>query len=173
MSSVRRSQFGPLGWPEQWLRVRRWHQRVAPILADPPPPRSPGEADAADDVFAFFMNCYHLQDWLKNDQSDPHPEAEKFVNDTEVLRICRDLCNGLKHAVLDERRRTTTYPTMTTTAAVLYDSVAGITDDLAVPIVQWLIVLDDGDERDTATVADECIKAWQRFIGGLTSRYTG
>jgi len=85
MSSVRRSQFGPLGWPEQWLRVRRWHQRVAPILADPPPPRSPGEADAADDVFAFFMNCYHLKDWLKNDLADPHPEAEKFVDDTEVL----------------------------------------------------------------------------------------
>ena len=98
MSSVRRSQFGPLGWPEQWLRVRRWHQRVAPILADPPPPRSPGEADAADDVFAFFMNCYHLKDWLKNDLADPHPEAEKLVDDTEALRICRDLCNGLKHA---------------------------------------------------------------------------
>jgi len=49
------SQFGPLGWPEQWLRVRRWHERVAPILADPPRPRPPTEADAADDVFAFFM----------------------------------------------------------------------------------------------------------------------
>jgi len=81
------SQFGPLGWPEQWLRVRRWHERVAPILADPPRPRPPTEADAADDVFALFMR---------------------------------------------------------------------------------LIVLDDGDERDMATVADQFIEAWQRFIAGLT-----
>ena len=31
-----------------------------------------------------------------------------------------------------------------------------------------LIVLDDGDERDMATVADQFIEAWQRFIAGLT-----
>ncbi len=139
--------------------MQRWHQRIAPTLAAPPRPRSPAEGDAADDVFAFFMNCYHLKDWLKNDQADPHPEAEKFVNDTEVLRVCRDLCNGLKHAVLDEHRRTTSYPMMTTTASVMYDT--------GEPTVRWLIVLDDGDERDMSTVADECIEAWRGFIAGL------
>lgn len=160
MGEVRRSQFGPLGWPEQWLRVQSWYDRVAPILAAPPRPRAPSEARAADDVFAFFMNCYHLADWLQNDRADPHPEARAFVDRTEVLRVCRDLCNGLKHAVLDAKRPTTTYSRMTTTAEVTYH--------FPEPAVRWLIVVDDGDERDMSVVADECMTAWRGFIAGLT-----
>ena len=90
---------------------------------------------------------------------DPHPEAEKFANETEALRVCRDLCNGLKHAVLSSKKYPPTYPDMTTTAQVVWTSVE--------PEWRWLIVVKDGDERDMLAVADECMEAWRGFIAGL------
>jgi len=51
-----------------------------------------------DDVYAFFQNCYHLKDWIKNDPScSAWSDVEKFINSNKDLQICADLCNGLKH----------------------------------------------------------------------------
>jgi hypothetical protein len=49
-------------WQDQRSRVGRWHKRVSAIGRGIPTDMS--KADALDDVFAFFMNCYHLRDWV-------------------------------------------------------------------------------------------------------------
>jgi hypothetical protein len=89
---------------EQFDRLRRWYQRLVP----------PGEGSAQpetidsyrDDFYAFFVNCYHLKDWIKNDPSVPHlkGEVESFINRTESLSICADICNGLKHLKINGSR---------------------------------------------------------------------
>ena len=51
---------------EQYERMQRSYDRFREInsrLADKV------SSDYEDDVFAFFMHCYHLKDWIKNDPS--------------------------------------------------------------------------------------------------------
>ena len=49
------------GWRVQYNRMRRWHNRIR-------------EATTVDDlyidsVYAFFIFCFHLKDWLTADPS--------------------------------------------------------------------------------------------------------
>lgn len=89
---------------EQFERVQRWLNRLEPVAK--------GEVElestdtCRDDLFAFFMNCYHLKDWIKNDPTVPNLKAhvERFINETPALSICADLCNGLKHLTLSSPR---------------------------------------------------------------------
>jgi hypothetical protein len=158
---MRRSQFDDSGWPEQWARVQRWHRRLDRIRAAPPAKGAPGEPEALDEVLAFFSNCYHLVDWLKNDRVDPHPEARAFVHRTETLLACRDLANGSKHCVLESGSRrvpASTYPNMTTTAQTIVASPA---------VARWLVEAKPGDRRDMFDLADQCVEAWRGFIDGL------
>jgi hypothetical protein len=89
---------------EQWERVRRWYERLKDVsgldMQSVPADRF------QDDIFAFFLNCYHMKDWIKND-----PEAgelkdyvEAWINKSEALSICADLCNGLKHLSRESSR---------------------------------------------------------------------
>lgn len=47
-------------WQDQRNRVGRWHTRLSAIGRGMPV----GMEEALDDVFAFFMNCYHMRDWV-------------------------------------------------------------------------------------------------------------
>ena len=55
------AQTTPRGWREQYDRMLRWRERL----------RAPGGMDEhrRDDYYAFFVVCYHLKDWLKNDSA--------------------------------------------------------------------------------------------------------
>lgn len=48
-------------WREQYERMKRWHARL----------RESEIADdrRLDDFHAFFVTCFHLKDWLKNDSN--------------------------------------------------------------------------------------------------------
>jgi hypothetical protein len=156
--AAKRSQFDDTGWPEQWARVQRWHKRLDRFRAAPPAKGDPSEPEALDQALAFFMNCYHLADWLEKDRQDPHPGATNFVHQTEVLRVCRDLCNGIKHCVLEASPKfKPTYPNMTTTAQTVV--VAGV------PTTRWWVDVKPGDRRDMFDLADQCVAAWRSFPG--------
>lgn len=49
-------------WQDQRNRVGRWQKRLAAIGRGIPVGTTKDEA--LEDVFAFFMNCYHLRDWV-------------------------------------------------------------------------------------------------------------
>jgi hypothetical protein len=53
---------------DQWERVQRWHERLVPIRAALPEDE-PAKAYALDDPWAFFMNCFHLSDWVGSSTS--------------------------------------------------------------------------------------------------------
>jgi hypothetical protein len=62
-----------------------------------------------DDFNAFFICCFHLKDWLKNDPAlsrDIGRAAETFIETrTVALRLCADVANGSKHFVIDRHVR--------------------------------------------------------------------
>ncbi len=52
----------------------------------------------------FFINCYHLKDWLKKDKRIGDPKkVEKYVDSCAGLRIAKIICNSLKHAGLSKK----------------------------------------------------------------------
>jgi hypothetical protein len=91
---------------EQYERVKRCYQRLQEIENGRIHDRS---SDFYDDEFlTFFLNCYHLKDWIKNDDSVPQEfrgSIEKFIEDNNCFHYCADIANGAKHLKLNKRRR--------------------------------------------------------------------
>ena len=51
----------------------------------------------------FFINCYHLKDWLKKDNRIKDPKnVEKYINQSKALKMAKIICNSIKHAGLDK-----------------------------------------------------------------------
>jgi hypothetical protein len=145
---------------EQFERVRRWYQQFQEVsqgrLHDKP-------SDFYQDiVYAYFMNCYHLKDWIKNDpaSSSSSAKVENFINTTSEMALCADICNGLKHLVFNGRYKPrsgqnpqfgkkhfkVSLGTQPTTIAIEYtiDTASG-------PV-------------DAFNLATKCLEAWETFL---------
>lgn len=65
-----------------------------------------GDPAARDAAMLFFMECYHLKDWLKKDSRIKRAnDVEDFVSKSQALSLAADLCNSLKHAGLTKPPR--------------------------------------------------------------------
>ena len=91
---------------EQFERVKRFYHRLEEINNGRVHDRS---SDYYDDEFlSFFMNCYHLKDWIKNDDSVPQDirnKVEPFINEHQCFHYFADIANGAKHLKLNHHRR--------------------------------------------------------------------
>jgi hypothetical protein len=93
------------GYHEQYDRMRRWYDRFSAVndgrLHDVQ------SENYLDEIYAFFQNCYHLKDWIKNDSLVPsniRASVESSINSNRALSICADICNSLKHLQLKSDR---------------------------------------------------------------------
>ena len=129
-------------WREQYERMKRWRKRVQ---------RGDDPDDVRDNFFAFTQACYHLVDWLENDKSQliRRRKAEECVEESEILRVCRDICNGSKHARLEKKK-------------------AEVTDKpvrLGHEMVVWGLSIEHGGWSCTAaSFAGRCIVEWNKFL---------
>jgi hypothetical protein len=114
------------------------------------------------------MNCYHLGDWVKKDGKKTEDEVNKFIFGSDPMRLCRDVCNGLKHYELQAKpyapsnpnwSTATVYPPTIVTAARGKSHVVGT----APP--HWVFTDTVRGDRDMFELADECVGAWRKFLG--------
>ncbi|MFV1976450.1 MAG: hypothetical protein ACC651_11930 [Candidatus Scalindua sp.] len=59
--------------------------------------------DYEDDIWSFFQNCWHLKDWVKNDDvinEIYRTSVENDVHEIESIKMCADLANRSKHLKL-------------------------------------------------------------------------
>jgi len=84
--------------------VKRWYQEFA--LTDQGRPHDRPSDFYQDQAYAFFQNCHHLKDWIKNDGSVgvAADKVEAFINSNDELKLCADICNGTKHLCLARPR---------------------------------------------------------------------
>jgi len=80
------------GYNAQLDRTRRFLERV----------EGKHENDVAfqDIIWSFFQHCWHLEDWVKNDDSVHQTQKDavrKAVDASRDLQICRSLCIHTKH----------------------------------------------------------------------------
>ena len=85
-------------WQKQWKRVEIGLQRLVAIYEG----RQHDSADASYDLYAFFLNCHHLRDWLAADKVSgmSWKKATKVIKRSTHLRVCADLANRTRHVEL-------------------------------------------------------------------------
>src|SRR5262245_46618434 len=91
---------------DQYDRMRRWYERFSKLNSGRSHDIS--TENYVDEIYAFFLNAYHLKDWIKNDHALGQPvrkSVEKYVNQTNALALCADICNSLKHLKRTESNR--------------------------------------------------------------------
>ena len=95
----------PALYREQYDRMKRWYDRFAAL--DQGRSHDVPSDNYLDEIYAFFMNCYHLKDWIKNDTAVAvaiQQAVEPHINSSRQLKLCADICNSLKHLRLTSSR---------------------------------------------------------------------
>ena len=89
-------------YKEQYERVLRWYEKFK--VYNTGIKHNKPSNNYIDEVYAFFINCHHLKDWLKKDPNVTieNQVIEDFVNKNKDLRLCGDICNGIKHLNLEK-----------------------------------------------------------------------
>jgi hypothetical protein len=143
----------------QYTRMMRWYDKFQRLYKD-----FTGREENIDEYFdiayAFFTNCYHFKDWIRNDPmvkiSDD--DVERYITDNQCLSICDDICNGIKHLRLD-RPKSDQKPKMET--ADIYDAVGPCEDPhRIIPYIDTM----NNRSVDPFELATECVKRWQEFL---------
>ncbi len=143
---------------EQYDRMKRWYNRFVEI--DQGRLHSVPSDYYLDEIYAFFLNCYHLKDWIKNDSTvsaAAQQAIEGFINSNRSLRLCADICNSLKHLRLGPCRSSEN-PTFGKKHFAL-SAGSGPT----IISLKYEIDTTTGPE-DAFQLATECVAAWDTFL---------
>ena len=117
--------------------------------------------DHEDDVWCFFQNCWHLKDWIINDDQISRRYRNKVEADAkkyEALMICADLANRSKHLVLSgpvrrdakvTKKNLTIHPGAPGTGYGEFDLV---------------VTLKDGRDLDALDVATTAVENWRTLL---------
>jgi len=162
---------------EQFERLQRWYERFKKINDGQVHDKS--SEFYQDEVYAFFMNCYHLKDWIieddavvlasKDDKGKKKRIVENYINSVDDLKLCADICNSLKHLCLDKNRkpRSGEDPKFDRKSAKLNIGVGPIKIEM-----KYIIDTLSGP-RDAFDIATKCIEAWGKFYSDNKLNVTG
>ncbi len=145
---------------EQYNRVNRWYERFKEINDGKIHDKS--SEFYQDVVYAFFMNCHHLKDWIKNDPAAASVanNGENYINNNPDLRLCADICNGVKH-LRRTSNRSRENPEFGKKEAKLYIGSGPITISVKYEINTKSRTIDAFD------LATRCMKTWKIFIRSI------
>jgi len=73
-------------WKDQWERLERFYKRFEDI--DKGRIHNMESSNYEDEVYTFFIFCYHLKDWIKQDKklNIQKKRVERFIKRNECLR---------------------------------------------------------------------------------------
>ena len=148
-------------YSEQWNRVRRWYHRFSE-LSEGKLHDSPSDF-YQDEVYAFFLNCYHLKDWIMNDPtvSSHSDNVENFITNDPDLSLCADICNGIKHLDLSKSKRKTRSNQNPHFGKRFFR--VGVGTQPTTIAVEYTIDTKSGT-IDAFDLATRCIEAWEIFL---------
>lgn len=183
------------GAEEQYRSMHRAFDRMRALATDIGKTVVIGDHAAADATKGFFIECYHLKDYLKKDSRITAPkDVEAFVTKSRALRMAVDLCNSFKHAGLDKPPRSGEHLDQINMAYSLDISAAtepgfvritrnpcdgdtiAISRSLRVgpPVATAKLVLTiGGTKHDALAVATQCITDWDSFLASKDIQFSG
>jgi hypothetical protein len=154
-----------VNYQQQLARVRRSLARVENMSINSklelPPER---QTEYEDMLFAFFQNCWHLKDWIRNDAAAPRTLAgpiEQLCSQCQSLMLCADVANGTKHLNLTSPR---------VGGKVVPEIMVRLTDSFvtgeSTGQVRYVYKIEDdtGNSFDALTVARQALRDWETLI---------
>ncbi len=151
---------------EQFKRMKRWYERIKKIDQGMPHNLSFINLPSGyfyDEFYAFFVNCYHLRDWIENDDTVKPLELEKkvehFMKQNKCMCVCRDICIGIKH--LEQKSSTWSGQVPKFKRRELSLSLVG--GPKPIINVKFYIETKTGT-IDAFELASECVRKWGEFI---------
>jgi hypothetical protein len=110
-----------------------------------------------DDLWSFFLHCWHVKDWLSCDEGLSEDVREKVCAEVHAslpLQICADLANGAKHFTLDWSRVGAT------------QEGALLTPDTEGEGVSWeyVVLLANGSHVGAHEVARKALRKWREIL---------
>lgn len=142
---------------EQYERMLRWYGRFRNLTEGRN--HTIASENYVDEIYSFFLNAYHMKDWIKNDpslQQSVRENAETYVNSNRDLRVAADVANALKH--LDRNSdRSGENPNF---GAKEYGLALGGTPRIS---ISYKINVVSGS-LDAYTLATGCVEAWRKFL---------
>lgn len=151
------------GWRDQYARMQRSFEKVRKTAH-----RS--SIDYDDDVLHFFMDCWHLKDWIKSDAKvDPQVKGaiDQEIDRHLSLRIARTLANGWKHLKPDRQKSGAQVTTKRIAASVATKSVTVGLGGSGELVVTHEVRLDDGTVTTAQEIAVEACVAWDAVLNKL------
>ena len=174
---------------EKYQSMLRAHAKLVAIATDVGKTCVIGDPAAKDATNAFFMECYHLKDWLKKDPRIKPVDVEAFITGSKFLSLAADLCNSLKHAGLDRPPRsgeqldkinmayTIDIPEQ---AQIKFDRSPSVGDTIAIlrtraygrAVATAKVVLTiGGSKHDAPDLASSCVKEWDAFLASRAIQF--
>ena len=135
-------------YQDQLTRVRRFLHRIET--------HNRPSTDYDDDIWAFFQNCWHLKDWVKNDPEVPssvRTTIESTIKGSPELLMCADLANASKHLFLSTPRIGAKHSHKN------YLVVMG-----GQSRVEYFIDTGDGSKIDAVDLARKCVTSWESIL---------
>jgi len=139
--------------------MKRWYDRFEAI--DQGRPHDMPSENYLDEIYAFFLNCYHFRDWLKNDSTlavHIQQSVELHINSSRALILCADICNSLKHLRLT-RTRSGENPAFGRKQFAVHLG-TGVTTSISLKYV----VITENDTVDAFSLATDCVASWETFL---------
>jgi hypothetical protein len=159
-------------WEDQWRRCERYLQRITGRA------NGRSQLECCDDVWAFFIGCWHLSDAvalaLPNVTGGGKSAVRKFQGDLaakhQALAICHDVANGFKHVTLSRPLAqaqvvrggsiTIGLPCLRIHPLTLEDTSQG--DGWA--LFEHVLVAADGNPQSAEEVAYNAIADWEQIL---------
>ncbi len=146
---------------EQYNRVKRWYKKFQEI--DEGFRQYQNSEYYVDNVYAFFINCHHLRDWIKNINGTENTENKNhwnkifddFEKKNECFKICKEICHAAKHLELNPDRNKT--DPKFTGKAFSYDV---YNQELK---IKFNIKTNSG-RFDAFELATDCMECWKDFF---------
>lgn len=147
----------PLPYQEQLDRIKRLKEELErfSIATDD------NFKTAVDAFTSFFIQCYHLRDWLIQSRYGSR-DINIFISKSVWLTLCRDIANKQKHNQIDMYEQQNHF---------VSHKVFGI----STPIISYydpsrnenrfgIDVEEFGTLIDVLDLADKCIEEWGKFL---------
>jgi hypothetical protein len=156
---------------EQFERMLRWYRRFEETSQGRA--HSAASDDYVDEIYAFFLNCYHLTDWIINDPAlrdrvNWESAVKDWVRNNRSLRLCADICNSLKHLTITRKTWSGESPAFGKKhfGISFSDKVAPASSSVpgALPTIALACEVDTSSgPEDAFQLATGCVAAWKEF----------
>ncbi|HNY35828.1 MAG TPA: hypothetical protein PLD14_02455 [Candidatus Pacearchaeota archaeon] len=147
-------------YQEQLDRIKRLEEDIERFSTS-----SDDNFEKAIDAFtSFFIQCYHLRDWLAESRYRRR-DIDIFISGSFSLSLCRDIANKQKHKTIDKYE-----PQNHLVEHKIDDN-----SNILTPIVRYydpfrkenrfgIDVQEFGTLIDVIDLAEKCIDEWEKFL---------